>query len=1137
MKKVRWIAISAFSVILGGVFAQSYTAHGYANGVIGARYQMPGKTITSASALEVDQPDVVTCYYYDIANISGPNLKADTAVTFGIYTQGSASDGGGQNKRGYNTTADAATAKFYAPIRWNGGSNLWRQGGQWVRYSIDFKAGSYNFIYRANVNSFAIPFHKFTLKIFNPSNLSAPLFERVIDLSGTMPVEGAVGDNILRMGGGNVETDWFKLLDGIDLSAGTYVVELSSPAISYSQSSWGVFTFNKASGYTGKPLKEGGWNATGDTIGVMQYDKVGDNMNFANGDSGITVGVYNILSLGGGENSRQYTDNPHFNAVRFNAAKNTIQSNGAWYKYTLNFSGKLPYWLTFKGLADSMRLLSGAKVTVVEPATETIIAEYALDSNVEDYPGHEGEPVRWMYNTQQAVIPAGKYVVMVDFPLADSIGFFSAFSFSDENPENKIPKVTTFNWPQTVAADNNLHSNLYTVKVHQNGKVYDMFMHKSVPDIRPSKYPDDNGGNGVMNELYDRTFNFCQFEFTDEIIVEATKVYGTVASRVEIQPKAYGINPFYFDGRTVKFKIRHQEGKPNYISINFVSNDNLDNQPISNQKAVKHGLVLFADKPEVHKPDTTQAGTVFYHDNIDSASVVKANLIYFRPGDWNLKKVFKRGVIDLTKNGQHIYLEGGAYVRGAIWSRGKHNIWLYGRGIITGWDMLFHELLDANGKKEAFMAFYQSDDCHIEGISIVDPTHHSIPTRSRSYFKNVKIIGWSYNQDGTRVGAGSHIEEMFTKTQDDRSYADRNHVYKNSVEWPMRNGAFAVLGWGSYDGGNSTYDNIYFINSEWERPEAIVGNQAVLGSRIKQGSNQQGVTMRNFSLEDYTTLLCILRIHYEPTEGDPWKPTDPGVIKNFLFENITLEQPFIMTDGTKKYNRIEGFTKDGVKAQVHDITFRNLVAGSELVLNHNKSKYFYIDPNTTYNIKFEAVGDVHTIRATHTSGGNVYPKGNIAVPDGTNRYVSIEPNSGYYIKDVKVDYQSVGPLSVVQLNNVTSDHVIEVEFAAGSSNIDLTEVVDPNTVLSDTINLGVNHLGPGNAIHRTEYVNTLRVFPNPSNTTITVANSKEGTEKVIFNHLGQEIHRTTLSVIDVTAFKPGIYILLNEGMKTKFMVR
>ena len=125
-----------------------------------------------------------------------------------------------------------------------------------------------------------------------------------------------------------------------------------------------------------------------------------------------------------------------------------------------------------------------------------------------------------------------------------------------------------------------------------------------------------------MNELYDRTFNFCQFEFTDEITVEATKIYGTTASRVEIQPKAYGINPFYFDGRTVKFKLKHQPNRPNYISINFVANDNLDAQPLGGQMAVKHGLVLFADKPEVYKPDTTAVGTVFYSDQTDSATIV-----------------------------------------------------------------------------------------------------------------------------------------------------------------------------------------------------------------------------------------------------------------------------------------------------------------------------------------------------------------------------------------------------------------------------------------------------------------------------------------------------------------------------------
>ena len=675
MKRGIYLVL-ALGLGLANANGEEYTAHGYANGVKGAHYKMPGTLITGTSELEVNNTGVVTCYYYDIADISGPDLKKDTAVTFGIYTQNNPEDTGGQDKRGFSTNKDPK----YAPIRWNGGSNLWRQGGQWARYTIDFDAETYNFVYRGNINDFATQHHTFILKIFDPADMSSAIYERNIDLTSGFQSEGEIKDNILRLGGGNNETDWFKVLDDIELSAGTYVVELSSPEVSYAHASWGVFTFNISAGYKGEPYNNEPFTALTDTVAIYQFDKINTGEFFAEGDSGVTAGVYNT-SFNNGNNIRNYTDVLLWDAVAYNNNTETMQANGAWYKYTVNFTKQAPYYFCFKGLKIEDLADWDATIEIIEPNTNNLITSYKFSDGLKNFTKKDSsEELRWLYINKQGIIPAGTYVIKIDIPELDTTGVLSKFCFSDQNPANLQPLIRTFNWPETVANDPDLHSNLYTVKVLQDGEEYELFLHKSKPDVRPSQYPPDNGGNGVQNVLYDRTFNFGQFEFTDEIIVEATKDFGTVASRVEIQPKAYGINPFYFDGRTVKFKLKHQENRPSYISINFVSNDNTDDQDLGGQKAVKHGLMLFGDKPEIYKPDTTQAGTVFYSDDADSASVVNANLIYFRAGDYDLKKVFKRGVIDLTKNGQHIYVDGGAYVRGAIWSNGKDDIWLYGRG-------------------------------------------------------------------------------------------------------------------------------------------------------------------------------------------------------------------------------------------------------------------------------------------------------------------------------------------------------------------------------------------------------------------------------------------------------------------------
>lgn len=1125
MKKIyTYISLFLLGFIPFVLPAQNYTGHGYAGGVNGAKYQMPGEAITAESGEEVDVPGIVTPYYFDIANTTGPSLSADENVTFGLHT-GTGSDTGGQDKRGYVTNSSTV----YTPIRWNGGSKQFRQSGQWVRFSIDFEAGNYNFIYRGNVLSYAIPAHKFDLKIFSPSNMGSPIISKVIDLTDNFPTEGAIGNNILRIGGGNADTDWMKVLDDISITtAGTYVIELSTGYFPYSFQPWSCFTFNKAASYEGKPFEGTPWKAGQDTIKAWQYDKVGESLSFSSGDKDVSVGIYGSTNSSSGTNIRNYTDDPQIPQVRWNTSTQTFQANGGWYNYTTSFEGRNGYFFVFRAVPLLGDASWNATIRILEPKTKHEVLSFGLADGISFVSDNDAnQPTRWMYINTPVLIPDGQYLVQIDFPVVSETGILGEFTFSTEHPRSGISQVINYNWPTTIP-----ESNKYAVKVFQNGNEYDIFTHMSVPDIRPSTYPDDDGGNGIPTFMYDRTFSFAQLAFTDEILVEVTKTFGTPAHRVEIQPKAYGINPVYFDGTTVRFYLKHQTNKPSYIGVTFISDDNTDEQGYNHQVPL-NGMMLFADKPEIFVPDKNATGTVIYNESVTAEQVQNADLIYFPAGDYNLKDKFGTGTIKLTKNGQRVYLEGGAYVRGAIWSEGFDDLWLYGRGIITGADLVFHELLNDQGEKEAYLKFIGSDNCHFEGITITDPCHHSIPSGANSYFKNMKIIGWSYNADGTRVGSGSFIEEMFYHTMDDRDYGDRNHIFRNSVLWPMRNGAFSILGWGPYDGGKATYENLYFINSEWDRPDATVGNQGVIGSKNKQGSNIANDTIRNLYLEDYTTILTILRHEYDSSL--PWDPNDPGEIKDFLFENIKVENPFIKTSGEQAWQRIEGFEHNGVKSSVHDITFRNLVVAGELITNANKDKYFKINSDYAYNIFFETSGTIHTLRATAGIGGKVFPAGDIAVPNGTSQYVSIQPDAGYRIKNVKVDNHSVGRLQNVFLKDLTSDHLVEVEFEEGQNTFDLADVIDPNTVLSNDIDLGIDY--PTHSSTSIKDVALFSVYPNPASHFISVEGLQSGAIIQIYSPTGQLVHSGSNSHIDISGLDAGIYLVKSEANTVKLLIK
>jgi len=124
-------------------------------------------------------------------------------------------------------------------------------------------------------------------------------------------------------------------------------------------------------------------------------------------------------------------------------------------------------------------------------------------------------------------------------------------------------------------------------------------------------------------------------------------------------------------------------------------------------------------------------------------------------------------------------------------------------------------------------------------------------------------------------------------------------------------------------------------------------------------------------------------------------------------------------------------------------------------VNYGDSKTFTIIPNSGYKISdvqvdgksvgivstytFENISSDHTIeaifeptafsiKASAGSGGSISPSGVIIVNYGDSKTFTITPNSGYYIKDVKVDGKSVGVVSSYIFTNINFDHIIEAIF-------------------------------------------------------------------------------------------------------------
>ena len=106
--------------------------------------------------------------------------------------------------------------------------------------------------------------------------------------------------------------------------------------------------------------------------------------------------------------------------------------------------------------------------------------------------------------------------------------------------------------------------------------------------------------------------------------------------------------------------------------------------------------------------------------------------------------------------------------------------------------------------------------------------------------------------------------------------------------------------------------------------------------------------------------------------------------------------------------------------------------------------------DVTANVTFYAVWENipvnnFTITATAGANGTISPSGEVTVAKGEDKTFTITANSGYHIKDVKVNGSSVGAISTYTFNDVAANATITVEFEVDT----VPHVCNPTLVPED----------------------------------------------------------------------------------------
>lgn len=461
---------------------------------------------------------------------------------------------------------------------------------------------------------------------------------------------------------------------------------------------------------------------------------------------------------------------------------------------------------------------------------------------------------------------------------------------------------------------------------------------------------------------------------------------GYSSSNVQISPKSYNLSA-QGSGASVSFTV---DAANKYIAVNFDDPRNIVTVPAGQGGAgtpfdwIKDMLCIFVDPVETLKPNPARQNIVYYSKEVSESDLANAEVIYFKPGYYNLKTdgargsmINEHGGLTITAN-QKIYIAGGAFVEGYVLRRnyGDSNQAVYGRGILSGRQYMWQP---GNANRLMGQLIQAGNNAVFDGVIVMESPHHGIVPTDNATFTNVKFLGWHCNNDGLRPGLNSKISNCFIRACDDFFYNYTLDV-KDCVLWPAFNGSILTNGWQYFDIGGSVFDNIDIIFPEWL---SMGNNKGLIMSQNEYSYNPPvgapTTVLRNIRFEGKIPGFVNLKPNsnyddYDPSTGKNPEDADKipltsksdlGWMGDILLENVSIEEQVGDNSNGMKTNLITGATTVGntnapiVKNDptaiwwVKDITFRNVTIGGVKITNENKDTWFRIDPETTKNINFE----------------------------------------------------------------------------------------------------------------------------------------------------------------------------------------
>lgn len=373
-------------------------------------------------------------------------------------------------------------------------------------------------------------------------------------------------------------------------------------------------------------------------------------------------------------------------------------------------------------------------------------------------------------------------------------------------------------------------------------------------------------------------FSFASFAFRGEIEV-SVRVSRPIVAAV-IRPLSLGIVPEVRDG-VIRFRL----SRPVKLALE-VDGD------------LRRPLFLFADSPETGRPSRSDR-----------------NVRYFEGG-----RIHDAGKIEL-KDGQTLYLAGGAVVRGSVRAFKAKGIRILGPGV-----------LDASTREAETKTIdlRQCRDVELGGITVLGSRGWSITARLCEDVRahDLKVLGWRENDDGFDPDSCRKVrlERCFFRTKDD-CVAVKAH------------GAFGLRPAGE-EGTSDAYstDDVVvadsaFWSSEWGH--ALTVGFAVSGPAIRN------VTFRNCDIIkkekgpamsiDNHDLGLVERVVFEDIRVEPGCDQLAAVKVAFSEYSADCPERFFRNNPKREravgpdWEQVVAAKKLAPRGQVREVTFRNIM--------------------------------------------------------------------------------------------------------------------------------------------------------------------------------------------------------------------